>query len=78
MRYYVLVIQQTPSGENRSTPKAFDTKNDAVAEFHSQLAKDMKNTNVTSSIVMLIDSDGAVHRSEKYVADATPTETQTE
>lgn len=78
MRYYVISIQKTPTGENREAPKAFDTLNEATIEFHVQLSKDGKNTNVVESICMVIGFDGAVYRSEKITGKGTVTTEQTE
>lgn len=77
MRFYVLAIQynKEKEAENRTAPKAFDTLNDAKKEFHSQLAKDMGNETLGWSLVMIINSDGMVYTSEKYIADV---ETQPE
>lgn len=68
MRYYVLSIQynQEKEAENRSVPKAFDTLGDAIAEFHSQMAKDMNNATLGWSLCMVIDSNGYVVRNEKW------------
>lgn len=70
MRFYVLAIQYNneKEAENRTAPKAFDTLNDAKREFHSQLSKDMGNVTLGWSLVMIINSDGMVYASEKYVA----------
>ena len=75
MRYYVVFVQQTPSGENREVPKAYDSLNDAVTEFHVHLGKDGKNANVIESVCMVFDSEGAVYRSEKTTGKATVTTT---
>lgn len=70
MRYYVFVVQynKIAQAENRSVPKAFDDRNAAVREFHSQLAKDMGNETLGWSIVMVINSAMGVEMSEKYIA----------
>lgn len=70
MRYYVFVVQynRVAKAENRTVPKAFDRENDAIREFHSQLAKDMGNETLGWSMVMLIDSYGQVEMKEKYIA----------
>lgn len=71
MRYYLFTVQfnKEAGAENRTVPKAFNSLNEAIAEFHSQLSKDMKNPTLGWSLAMIINSDGGVHMQEKYVAD---------
>lgn len=68
MRYYVVAIQYNAEAEaeNRTVPKAFDTKDEAIAEFHSQLAKDMKNATLGWSICIIFDNNGNIIRDEKW------------
>lgn len=74
MRFYVLAIQynKEKEAENRTAPKAYDTLNDAKKEFHSQLSRDMGNETLGWSLVMIINSEGMVYASEKYVANVQP------
>lgn len=67
-RYYLVTIQYNvvKDAENRTVPKAFDTVEDAVAEFHAQMGKDMKNADLGWALSMVIDSNGAVIKNEKY------------
>lgn len=78
MRYYLLTIQynRNAEAENRTVPKAFDTLNDAEAEFHSQVAKDMRNATLGWSLNMVINSDGGVYLQKKYIAEPLPVETE--
>ena len=71
MKYYVLSIQynKDAQAENRTVPKAYDTRNDAVKEFHRQLSTDMGNSTLGWSICMVINSAMGVEMQEKYVAD---------
>ena len=71
MRYYVLSIQfnKDAQAENRTAPKAYDSRNDAVKEFHNQLSTDMGNPTLGWSICMVINSAMGVEMQEKYVAD---------
>lgn len=71
MRFYVFSVQynKDAQAENRSVPKAFDNRNDAIKEFHSQLAKDMGNATLGWSLCMVINSDMGIEASEKYIAD---------
>lgn len=70
MRYYVVSIQYNKQAhaENRTAPKGFDDLNQAIREFHFQLAQDMNNPIIGWSICMVFDSDGYVKMSEKYIA----------
>lgn len=80
MRYYLVTIQynREAQAENRTVPKAFDSLNDAEAEFHSQVAKDMKNSILGWSLNMVINDDGGVYLQKKYVAEPLPIEEPTE
>lgn len=71
MRYYVLAIQHNKEkdAENRTAPKAYDKRDDAVAEYHRQLSVDMKNDTLDSTLVMLINSTGAVERVETWTEE---------
>ena len=71
MKYYVLSIQcnKETKNENRSAPKSFNSRNDAIKEFYRQLSSDMGNAMIGWSICMLINSAMGVEMSEKYIAD---------
>lgn len=75
MRFYVFSVQYNAEAgsENRTVPKAFDTRNEAIKEFHRQLSVDMGNTKLSWSICMVINSAMGVEAEEKYVADTTET-----
>ena len=68
MRFYVLSIQynKEKNAENRTAPKGFDTLDEAVKEFHRQMANDMGNTTLGWSLCMVVNSDGNVHKMEKW------------
>lgn len=69
MKFYLIEISE---GEQSITGKAiyeYATLNEAVANFHSKLGSAMKSNLFTSELVMVINSDGGIHKSEKYVAD---------
>lgn len=78
MRFYVMFVQynRVAEAENRSVPKAFDTLDEAVAEFHTQMGKDMKNDTLGWSLGMVINSDGGIYRNEKWTRpeETTPVE----
>ena len=68
MRYYVFTVQHNweADAENRTVPKAFDSLNEAKAEFHNQLGKDIKNATLDWSLAMIINSDGGIEDVERY------------
>jgi len=68
MRYYVFTVQHNwqANAENRTAPKAFDSMNDAKAEFHKQISQDISNATVDWSLAMIINSDGGIEDCEKY------------
>lgn len=79
MKFYLIEISE---GEEKIEGKAiyeYATLNEAVANFHSKLGAAMKSNLYTSELVMVINSDGGIHKSEKYVAEvAEVTETTEE
>lgn len=57
------------TGDSKIAGKAvyeYATETEAIATFHSKLGTAMKSALYDSSLVMVIDSNGAVYRSEKY------------
>lgn len=67
--YFVLEITTTDT-----TSKGvyqYETLDEAVASFHSRLGAQMKNPACNAELVMVIDDNGAVYRSEKYSKPAT-------
>lgn len=69
MRFYLVSIQHNmeKDAENRTVPKAYDTLDEAVAEFHTQMGKDMNNASLDWAVHMVINSEGGIHRNEKWV-----------
>lgn len=68
MKYYLIEIS---TGDSKIAGKAiyeYATQNEAVAMFHSKLGSAMKSTLYTSELIMVIDENGAVIKSEKYIA----------
>lgn len=68
MRYYLLTVQynKDAGAENRSVPKGFDTREDAIREFHSQMAKDMANSSLGWAFSMVINSAMGIEKEEKF------------
>lgn len=71
MRYYLFTVQhnKVADAENRSVPRAFDSRHAAVAAYHAQIAADMSNATLDWSINMLINSAMGVEMSEKWTAE---------
>lgn len=74
MRFYVFSVQHNAekNSENRSVPKAYNTRNEAIAEFHRELAADMGNATLDWSLVMVINSAMGIEAKERW--DRTPEE----
>lgn len=68
MRFYVVAIQynRVAEAENRTAPKAYNTKDEAIAEWHRQLAGDMKNDSLGWSLCMVIDMFGNIIAKERW------------
>lgn len=74
MRFYLITIQynRVAQAENRTAPKAYDTLDEAVAEFHVQMGKDMKNDSLGWALNMVINSEGGIHKNEKWTRPVDP------
>lgn len=74
MRYYVLSIEHNAekNAENRTAPKAYDKRDDAIRQFYSTMASDMGNASLDWALVMVINSEMGVEKSEKWVREAEP------
>lgn len=77
MRYYVNFIEMTVNGENRSQPKAFNTKDEAMASYHSTAGKDISAETVVGYIATVQSSDGVIIINDKWGTMEQPT-TETE
>lgn len=69
--FYVIEIS---NGDPKIEGKAiyqYDTIEAAVGAFHSKLGAAMKSDLYTSELVLVIEEDGEVMRSEKYTKPAT-------
>jgi hypothetical protein len=71
MRFYVVSIQHNmvADAENRSIPKAYDTVNEAVREFHRQLSVDMSNETLDWAICLVFDSRMEIIKAEKWTRE---------
>lgn len=75
MRFYVVTIQHNmvSDAENRSVPKAYDTQNDAIREFHRQMATDMANDTLDWAICRVFNSENEIIKAEKWVREVVDT-----
>lgn len=60
------LIEITTTNTTAKAIYSYETKNEALANFHSKLGSQMKNASCNAELVMVIDDNGAVHASEKY------------
>lgn len=74
MKYYLVTIQfNAEKGQtNRTIPKEFDNVNDAIAEFHSQMGKDMKNATLGWATSIVFNSEGGIIRDERMDREYVP------
>lgn len=80
MRYYLVTVQfnKEKKEENRTVPKAFNTRDEAIAEFHKQMGNDMKNATLGWALNIIFDSNGGIVKEEKWVEEVQPTVEPTE
>lgn len=74
MRYYLITIQynKDKDAENRTIPKAYDTKDEAIAAFHKQMGADMTNPTLGWALNMVINSEGGIIKNEKWSVTPEP------
>ena len=74
MRFYLLTVQHNveKNAENRVTPKGFDTEEDAIAEFHTQMGKDMKNSTLDWAFSMVVNEFGGIVKNERWTKYVEP------
>lgn len=70
--FYVLEVSHGDSKIEGKAVYEYGTLNEAVGSFHQKLGSAMRSDLYTDELVMVIGADGAVYRSEKYIA--TPVE----
>lgn len=73
-KYYVIEISVMKDNPEKEVPGiyAYDTVDKAIGTFHSKLGSAMKAETFVSEMVMVVDDNGAVIRTEKYVAPVEP------
>ena len=74
MRFYLLTVQHNveKNAENRVAPKGFDTEEDAIAEFHAQMGKDMKNSTLDWAFSMVVNEFGGIVKNERWTKYVEP------
>ena len=81
MQFYMTRIFTYNDGTKQaSSIGTYDDLNSALATFHSQLSKAYTNTdgNIATGLCYIVNSDGAMLKSEKYVNDTVVEETSDE
>lgn len=76
MIYYTVKVEINTLGTETRDLRHFDTINDALVRFHSDLAKYVNNT--SSILMMIINSSGNVIKTEKWEAPITSSANETE
>lgn len=65
-RFYVNSIEMTINGENRTQPSAFNTKDEALAKYHSVMSKDMSSESIVGCIITVQDDNGLMIVNDKW------------
>lgn len=73
--YFVIEVSTGDAAIAGKAVYQYNTQEEAVGTFHSKLGAAMKSDKFTTELCMVIDDNGAVYRSEKYIK---PTEEPTE
>lgn len=69
IKYYVLEIAEGDSKIAGKGVYEYATANEAKASFHKKLGVAMSSELYTSDLVMVINSEGGILASEKYVRE---------
>ena len=78
MKFYVVEISEGDSKVSGKSIYEYETLNDAVATFHSKLGMAMNSELYTSELIMVINSEGGVHKQEKFIREVALVEEQVE
>lgn len=68
MNYYLIEIAEGDSSIAGKAIYGYETLEEAKANFHIKLGNAMKSNLYTSELVMVINANGGIHCSEKYIA----------
>lgn len=67
MKYYLIeVTTYTDSDKEDKGMYSYESYNDALASFYTKIGGLMKKDNTASELVVIIDTNGNVLRSDKY------------
>lgn len=64
MKYLTIINQELADGTDASAMHSHDTRAEAMAEFHSELAAGVVSTALRRDFAMVVDTDGNVIRLE--------------
>lgn len=66
--FYLIEISNGDSKIKGKAVYEFETLNEATAKFHSKLGSAMGSELYTEELVMVIDGNGGIYKSEHYIA----------
>lgn len=69
MKYYVVAITDSTGDKHTKSIYEYEDVNAAIARFHSTIGTAMNNTECIACLILVIDGNGSVYRSEKYVKE---------
>lgn len=69
MKYYVVVITDFTGDKHTKSIYEYDDVSAATARFHSTMGSAMSNVECVACLALVIDGNGSVYRSEKYVKE---------
>lgn len=66
MKYFLLMIRKLDTGEFKKSVYEFNTQNEAVQSFHSNIGVAMKETSTLSGVAVIVDLAGNTIRKESF------------
>lgn len=66
MKYYTLLIQKFDDGTSKKSVYEFDTKKEALANFHKGLGSAMASDTVTHVLCIVLDDYGIIYQNEHF------------
>jgi len=67
MKYYVIEITTYNNGNNDSKGiYEYESKQDAIATFHSKMGGAMKNTTYATELLLVVSEEGSTVRMERF------------
>ena len=74
MKFFTVKIREVNDGTQERDLRSYDTVDDALSKFHADLAKYIQESTTDSILEMIVNSEGGVHKCEKWVASSETTE----